>query len=107
MPNSLLSFNQKRDLMFEMFNQDSGMPFAFFDFSQKPPLGLLNFLVKPAFGLLNFLAKPALDGFSGFGNDLFDLSEGFLIHSGASISATLGDRSDEFNGLALQSVVCR
>src|SRR6185312_8601984 len=71
--NGLLPFNEKRDLMFQMFNQDAGMPFDVFDFSPKPALGLLNFVVKPVF-----------EGFSGSGNDLCNLRQGFLIHSRGS-----------------------
>jgi hypothetical protein len=70
--------------MFEMFNQDAGMPFDVFDFSPKPTFGLLNLLAKLTSGLVNLLAKPAFDGFSGFGDDLFNLRQGFLIHSKGS-----------------------
>src|SRR6185437_8125791 len=52
--NGLLPFNEKRDLMFQMFNQDAGMPFDVFE------------------------------GFSGSGDDLFNLRQGFLIHSRGS-----------------------
>ncbi|MDI3466056.1 MAG: hypothetical protein OJF50_004877 [Nitrospira sp.] len=59
--------------MFEMFNQDAGMPFDVYDFS-----------LKPAFGLLNLLAKPTFEGFSSSSDNLFDLRQGFLIHSMSS-----------------------
>ena len=70
--------------MFQMFNQDAGMPFDVLDFLSKPVFGLVNLVVKPALGLLNFMAKPAFEDFSGSGDNLFDLRQGFLIHSMSS-----------------------